>query len=238
MGPDGGERSRSRPCYRPSSRALSGRLKLPWFDGLKDQGAAPDWDGRVDLRQGFGPRDLFDFVYAVLHAPSYRARYAEFLRSDFPRIPLPGGTDPAGLFRALTAHGRRLTALHLLDVAAAPDLSAPAIRLAGAGSTQLGNGGKNGVPRWEDGKVWINGNRWFETVPEEVWNFRIGGYQPAQNWLKDRVGKGGANSRKGRTLTDDDVLHYRRFVTAMMLTIPEMAAIGARTAAGPPPSRP
>jgi hypothetical protein len=49
-----------------------------------------------------------------------------------------------------------------------------------------------------DGKVWINGERWFENVPEAVWNFRIGGYQPAQKWLKDRAGKGGANARDGR----------------------------------------
>ena len=189
-----------------------------------DRGAAPDWDGRADLRAAFGPRDLFDTIYAILHAPSYHARYAEFLRSDFPRIPLPGGADPAGLFRALAAHGRRLTALHLLDVEAAPDLRAPAIRLAGTGATQLGS--RNAIA-WEDGKVRINEGRWFETVPREAWEFRIGGYQPAQKWLKDRGGKGGANARDGRTLTDDDVLHYRRFVTAMQLTIPEMAAVDA-----------
>jgi hypothetical protein len=76
-----------------------------------------------------------------------------------------------------------------------------------------------------DGKVWINGERWFENVPEAVWNFRIGGYQPAQKWLKDRAGKGGANARDGRILTEADFLHYRRFVTAVMLTIPEMAAV-------------
>ena len=241
-----------RPNVSPAfTRALAARLKLAWIDGLPrasskggqlnldalappdqpdlmDQGASPDWDGRADLARAFGPRDLFDYVYAILHAPSYRTRYAEFLRSDFPRVPLPGGADPAGLFRALAAHGRRLTALHLLDVDAAPELRAPTIRLAGTGSTQLGMGsGRNGVPRWEDGKVWINDARWFETVPEDVWDFRIGGYQPAQKWLKDRAGKGGANARDGRTLTDDDVLHYRRFVTAMQLTIPEMAAVDA-----------
>ena len=196
---------------------------------LMDRGAPPDWDGRVDLATGFGPRDLFDYVYAVLHAPSYRTRYAEFLRSDFPRIPLPGGADPTGLFRALAAHGRRLTTLHLLDVDATPELRTPAIRLAGAGSTQLGRASDI---RWEDGKVRINGERWFETVPEAVWTFRIGGYQPAQKWLKDRAGQAsGKKKRDGRVLSDDDVLHYRRFVTAMQLTIPEMAAVDATIAA-------
>ena len=116
------------------------------------------------------------------------------------------------------------TALHLLDVEAAPDLRAPAIRLAGTGATQLGS--RNAIA-WEDGMVRINEGRWFETVPREAWEFRIGGYQPAQKWLKDRAGKGGANARDGRTLTDDDVLHYRRFVTAMQLTIPEMTAVDA-----------
>ena len=235
-----------RPNVSPAfARSLATRTGLAWVNGLPrtssqggqlnldaltppnqpdlmDQGAPSDWDGRVDLSQGFGPRDLFDYIYAVLHAPSYRDRYAEFLRSDFPRIPLPGGDDPSALFRALTTHGRRLSALHLLDVDAMPELQNPAIRLAGTGSTQLG---KKGDIDWQDGKVSINGDRWFETVPEEAWNFRIGGYQPAQKWLKDRAEKGGQNPCDGRILTDDDILHYRRFVTAMQLTIPEMAAV-------------
>jgi hypothetical protein len=239
-----------RPNIAPAfARALAARIGLDWDDGrphmavgrrqatmdlgpghqpdLNDQGRPDGWDGRAEGR-AFGPRDLFDYIYAVLHAPSYRSRYAEFLRSDFPRIPMPGGADPRALFRALAAHGRRLTALHLLDINAAPELKAPAIRLAGAGSTQLGLGsGRNGVPRWQDGKVWINDARWFETVPEAVWSFRIGGYQPAQKWLKDRAGKGGQSPRDGRMLTEADILHYRRFTTAMQLTIPEMAAVDA-----------
>lgn len=237
-----------RPNVAPAfARSLAQRIGLPWVDGLPrasskggqfnmdalapldqpdlmDQGAPPDWDGRVNLVTGFGPRDLFDFIYAVLHAPSYRTRYAEFLRSDFPRIPLPGGTDPAGLFRALAVHGRRLSALHLLNVDVVPELRAPAIRLAGTGSKQLG---KATDIHWKDGKVWINGERWFETVPEAAWTFRIGGYQPAQKWLKDRAGKGGTKARDGRVLTEADVLHYRRFVTAMQLTISEMAVVDA-----------
>ena len=244
-----------RPNIAPGhARAVAARTGLAYVDGLPrnssdargqvrmdaiappdqpdwmDAGMPDDWDGRADLSRAFGPRDLFDVIYAVLHAPSYRERYAEFLRSDFPRIPLPGGADPAGLFRGLAAHGRRLTALHLLDVDAAPELKAPKIRLAGpdGGSKQLGMGsGRNAVPLWEDGKVWINAERWFEHVPKEVWEFRIGGYQPAQKWLKDRAGKGGKTPRDGRTLTDEDILHYRRFTTAMQLTIPEMAAIDA-----------
>ncbi len=236
-------RSNVSPAF---ARTLAARTNLTWDDGLPrnssnagqinmdtlappdqrdlmDQGRPDTWDGRAE-GGAFGPHDLFDYIYAVLHAPSYRSRYAEFLRSDFPRIPLPGGAEPAKLFRALAAHGRRLTALHLLDVEAAPELGALAIRLAGTGSTQLG---KKAAIQWADGKVHINGERWFEHVPEEVWAFRIGGYQPAQKWLQDRAEKGGKSPRDGRTLTEADILHYRRFVTAMQLTIPKMAAVDA-----------
>lgn len=172
----------------------------------------------------FGPRDLFDWIYAVLHSPAYRARYADYLKSDFARIPLP--KDKA-LFQALIPLGTRLVALHLLDVKAAPELADPkGIRLAGSGEarvTRTSSTFENDA--WAGGRMYINETRWFETVPERVANFHIGGYRPARKWLKDRTAKGGKKASDGRILTDEDILHYRRMITAMDATIDLMAEI-------------
>lgn len=169
------------------------------------------WDGRGDLESDFGPRDLFDYIYAVLHSPGYRARYAEFLKSDFPRIPTPKTRD---LFAQLIPLGRTLVSLHLVKRDEAPVLADPDIRFAGTGEARV----EKGFPKYENGKVMINDARWFEDVPRETWEFYIGGYQVCHKWLKDRAAKGGKNSKPGRVLTDDDIMHYRRTVTALTET--------------------
>jgi hypothetical protein len=64
-------------------------------------------------------------------------------------------------------------------------------------------------PIYKDGKVWINKNQYFDKVPLIAWEFFIGGYQPAQNWLKDR---------KGRELSFDDVKHYQRVIKVLLET--------------------
>lgn len=169
------------------------------------------WQGRGDLAQTFGPRDLFDYIYAVLHAPTYRSRYAEFLKSDFPRIPTPITRD---LFAALVLLGRELVALHLLKPDEAPVLKAPEIRFCGTGEARVGKG----FPEYANGKVMINATRWFEDVPNATYDFYVGGYQPCQKWLKDRAAKGGHRPSEGRLLTDKDILHYRRMVVALTET--------------------
>jgi predicted helicase len=143
------------------------------------------------------PERLFDYIYAVLHCPSYRKRYAEFLKSDFPRIPYPD--DPA-IFSALAEKGAELRALHLMESDKLDDLI-----------TTYPVGGDNEVvkPRYENGNVYINATQYFGNVPEVAWNFYIGGYQPAQKWLKDR---------KGRTLEVDDIMHYQRIIVALTET--------------------
>lgn len=176
------------------------------------------WDGRGDLSKAFGPRDLFDYIYAVLHAPTYRSRYAEFLKSDFPRIPTPG---TRALFDALVPLGRELVALHLLKADEAAALKAPEIRFAGTGEARV----TKGYPEYTNGKVMINASRWFEDVPQATWEFYVGGYQPCKRWLKDRAAKGGKKQSDGRILTDEDVLHYRRMVTALTETGRIMAEI-------------
>lgn len=182
--------------------------------GLLDQ----PWDGRGDLKKDFGPRDLFDWIYAILHAPSYRSRYAEFLKSDFPRIPIP---KDRATFAALVPLGRRLVALHLLKPEEEPVLKNPDIRFAGTGEARV----EKGYPKYKNGKVEINASRWFEDVPKETWEFHVGGYQVCDKWLKDRAGKGGQNPRPGRVLTEEDILHYRRVVTALTETRTIMAEI-------------
>lgn len=176
------------------------------------------WDGRGDLRQNIGPRDLFDYVYAVLHAPSYRSRYAEFLKSAFPRIPTPGSR---ALFVDLVSLGRQLVGLHLLKPEEAPALEKPEVRFCGNGEARVAKG----YPEYENGKVKINASRWFEDVPRATYEFHVGGYQPCEKWLKDRAAKGGKNPSEGRVLTEEDILHYRRMVTALTETRRIMAEI-------------
>jgi hypothetical protein len=168
-------------------------------------------EGRGDLAKTFGPRDLFDYIYAVLHSPGYRSRYCEFLKSDFPRIPTP---KTRAAFAALVRLGRQLVSLHLMRPEDAPILKSPDIRFAGTGEPRV----ERGYPDYANGKVMINDSRWFEDVPKEIWEFHVGGYQVCEKWLKDRAAKGGKNPAPGRVLTEDDILHYRRVVVALTET--------------------
>jgi len=160
---------------------------------------------------------VFDYIYGVLHCPGYRGTYAEFLKIDFPRIPWPSTPDE---FWGISDKGGNLRRLHLMEADAIGDTPYPF-------KTEPGGEGDNEVekPRFDDGRVWINKDQFFEGVPEVSWNFYIGGYQPAQKWLKDR---------KGRVLTFDDVKHYQRIIKILSetdrimktieLTLPEPAA--------------
>jgi len=142
------------------------------------------------------PQDLFDYIYAVLHSPSYRERYKEFLKIDFPRIPYPTDWEK---FRDLAEKGEELRLLHLME-----DLPSK------TGVTFPVNGTKQvDCYRWEQNRVYINSDQYFEGVPESAWNFFIGGYQPAQKWLKDR---------KGMTLSFEDVKHYQRIIYVLQQT--------------------
>ena len=142
------------------------------------------------------PQDLFDYIYAVLHSPSYRERYKEFLKIDFPRIPYPTDWEK---YRDLVEKGEELRQLHLMeDLPHSTGVSFPV-----GGSLQVD------CYRWEQNRVYINSEQYFEGVPESAWNFYIGGYQPAQKWLKDR---------KGLTLSFEDVKHYQRIIYVLQQT--------------------
>ncbi|MDZ7704790.1 MAG: type ISP restriction/modification enzyme [Trueperaceae bacterium] len=176
---------------------VAGRLGLAFVD-----------DGRGDLTSTFGPEDVFHYIYAVFHAPSYRERYAEFLKIDFPRVPL---TQNLELFRSLAAKGERLVALHLME-------------RTGNIMTSYPEDGDNVVdkPRFkedeggETGRVYINETQYFGGVPSAVWAFYVGGYQVLHKWLKDR---------KGRELSYNDLRHYQRIVAALSETIDTMSEI-------------
>jgi predicted helicase len=153
-----------------------------------------------------GPEDIFHYAYAVFHSPNYRARYAEFLKIDFPRLPL---TSDVALFRALATKGMELVALHLLESPTLEEFL-----------TDCPVKGDNVVERVQytekDGRVWINKTQYFGGVPKAVWHFHVGGYQVCHKWLKDR---------KGRKLTYEDTQHYQKIVVALNETIRLMAQI-------------
>jgi hypothetical protein len=140
---------------------------------------------------------VFDYIYGVLHCPAYRETYAEFLKIDFPRIPWPASPDE---FWDVSAKGSALRKLHLMDPAA---IGATPYPFMGEGDNLVDK------PEFRDGKVWINKTQYFDAAPKTSWGFYIGGYQPAQKWLKDR---------KGRALSFDDVKHYQRILKILSET--------------------
>jgi predicted helicase len=172
-------------------------------------------DGKGDLKNTFGPEDVFNYIYAVFHAPSYRTRYAEFLKINFPRLPL---TSSKVLFRRLCILGQKLVDIHLMEANLEFGVKYPV-----AGDNEVGKvryseiAASPATPRNDViGKVWINNDQYFENIPGEVWEFQIGGYQVCHKWLKDR---------KGRKLSYDDLEHYKYIVAAISETIKLMDQI-------------
>ena len=152
----------------------------------------------ASLKRKPSPEEVFDYIYAVLHTPEYRSKYKEFLKVDFPRIPYP---KSAAVFDKLVTLGTQLRKAHLLKDGHSQFENVAAFAKEGENVVE-------GV-RFEDGRVFINATQYFDAVPEDVFNFYIGGYQPAQKWLKDR---------KGQTLTNDDCDHYQSIILALIKT--------------------
>lgn len=165
-------------------------------------------NGCGDLEKTFGPEDVFHYAYAVFHSPIYCSRYAEFLKIDFPRLPL---TRDVALLRSLCALGKELVALHLMEKL--PKLET---RYPEAGDNTVDSLRYSEPENGVQGRVWINQKQCFDNVPPEVWDYHIGGYQVCQKWLKDR---------KGRQLSYDDLTHYRGIVAALARTIELQAEI-------------
>ncbi len=175
--------------------------------GLTGTSAAPDGTDAFRKATGEARPDevkVFDYIYGVLHCPAYRETYAEFLKIDFPRIPFP---PSPGVFRTISEQGEALRRLHLMEPAAIGDAPYPFL---GDGDSVVEKPGYGG------GRVTINATQYFDNVPAVAWDFHIGGYQPAQKWLKDR---------KGRTLSYDDIRHYQRIIKILAETDRIMRAI-------------
>jgi len=154
------------------------------------------------------PETIFYYIYAIFHSPTYRTRYAEFLKIDFPRVPLTSNNQ---LFTQLAEYGEELVALHLMK---SPKLNNPITQFVKNNGNCIVDAGH---PKYTNGAVIINrkGDK-FTGVPESVWNFYVGGYQVCQKWLKDR---------KGRQLSDEDIQHYQGIVVALQETIKLMDKI-------------
>ena len=163
-----------------------------------------------ELARTFALIDILDYIYAVLHSPAYRERYREFLKIDFPRVPYPKN---APTFWQLVNLGAKLRRIHLLE--------SPTVERF---ITTYPRGGDNVVTRKmteksigfemtdaerQTGRVWINDEQFFDGVPRLAWNFYIGGYQPAQKWLKDRF---------NRQLSFEDIRHYQKIIVALSET--------------------
>ena len=201
--------------------------------GLTGPLVAPDGSDAFRRATGDARPDevkVFDYIYGVLHCPAYRQTYAEFLKIDFPRVPFPA--SPA-VFARVSAQGEVLRRLHLMDDAAIGETPYP-FHGEGAegldcvvakpefvlidGPTPNPSRKREGsetcrtegeVSRSGVGRVWINPTQYFDNVPAAAWEFPIGGYTPAQKWLKDR---------KGRTLTFDDIRHYQKIIKILSET--------------------
>jgi len=152
----------------------------------------------------YSPEDILDYIYASLHSPEYREMYKEFLKADFPRVPVPNGNDR---FVRLIALGRELRGLHLMTSTLAHEYA-----------TTYPITGSDEIDRisYTEGQVWINDSQYFGNVPDVAWNFYIGGYQPAQKWLKDR---------KGKKVSNEDIDHYQMIIKVLIETARIMMAV-------------
>jgi predicted helicase len=151
----------------------------------------------------FAPIDILDYIYAVLHSPTYREKYKEFLKIDFPRVPYPKDTDT---FWKLVKLGGEIRQIHLLE---SPTVAKYITQYPIDGNNVIGKTRFDAAQPDGLGKVYINDTQYFDNVPRIAWDFYIGGYQPAQKWLKDR---------KERKLEFEDILHYQKIIVALTET--------------------
>jgi predicted helicase len=195
-------RERSTNFHEKFVKHISSKLELNFITDHNH----PD----AGKKRTFNPLDVLDYIYAILHSPTYRERYKEFLKIDFPRIPF---TSDKKLFWKLVEKGRELREYHLME----HDKSNKLItKFPVSGSNEVRNrltktdpGFKLTDKENKIGRVWINEEQYFDNVPELAWNFYIGGYQPAQKWLKDR---------RDRKLSYDEIEHYQKIIVALVNT--------------------
>ena len=163
---------------------------------------------KEESQNTFAPIDILDYIYAVLHSPTYREKYKEFLKIDFPRVPYPKDKKT---FWQLVKLGGKIRQIHLLEAKKVEKFI-----------TKYPIDGSNEITKSihqkdfeivnekkQLGRLWINDSQYFDKIPVVAWEFYIGGYQPAQKWLKDR---------KGRKLSYEDIVHYQKIIVALTET--------------------
>jgi predicted helicase len=152
------------------------------------------------FKKDISPEEIFYYIYAVLYSETYRTKYAEFLKIDFPRVPF---TKDYKLFKKMSDYGNRLADLHLLK---SPELDSPIALFQGKADNRVRK------LEYDDkaGVLYINKEQYFEGISQDVWSYQIGGYQVCDKWLKDR---------KDRVLSLDEIQTYCRIVTAIQKTI-------------------
>jgi predicted helicase len=165
-----------------------------------------------NLPEGVSPEEILAYIYAILYSPTYRERYYEFLRYDFPRIPLPQDIEQ---FRALAALGQRLIDCHLLKESR-PEVAPTGRRVSAVHRFEGEGDGVVEQVQYADGRVWINPTQYFEDVPIEVWEYEVGAYQVCEKWLKDR---------RGEPLSRAELQQYRAILVAVAETLRVMAEI-------------
>ena len=173
----------------------------------RSENLSADFRAFIDARyeHHYTPEEILGYIYAVLHAPTYRTRYAEFLRIDFPRVPFP-------------EIGRRFR--NALKTRLGAGAGASPARAAATRTRRLSRQGRPPVEavRYspEEQAIWINKTQFFKPVPQAVWDFHIGGYQVLDKYLK---------SRKGRALSLDEINHVGAIADSLAFTIEQMAKI-------------
>ena len=190
---------------RRSSNNISFTFDDPFAGQDRIENIAPDYRAWLNARysRSPSPEEVFGYVYAILSAPAYRAAYADFLRTDFPRIPFP---ESYAHFEALAALGWRLSETQLMRRV---QRDTPEARWIGKGDDVVDR------PRWSEAErtIWINPNQGFAGVAAQVWEFTVGGYQVLDKYLK---------SRRGRVLSLDEIEHVEKVVGVIGSTIRQM----------------
>jgi predicted helicase len=166
----------------------------------KKPNLAPEFVAKLAKAYGKAPKpeQIFNYIYAVLYSNTYRTKYGEFLKSDFPRVPF---TADYKLFVKLSELGEQLTELHLLK---SKTLNKPIVKFEGKGDNRVGK------LAYEKSKLYINETQYFSGLSENVYEYQIGGYQVCNKWLKDR---------KGRILSLEEIQTYCKIATALQETI-------------------
>ena len=167
----------------------------------------------LNLPDGVSPEEILAYIYAILYSPTYRERYYDFLKYDFPRIPMLQDIEH---FRTLAALGQRLIDSHLLNDISPADVAPTGTRVPAVHRFEGEGDGVVAQVRYLDGRVWINPTQYFTDVPSEVWEYEIGAYQVCEKWLKDR---------RGEVLSHADVRQYRAILVAVAETLRVMAEI-------------